>query len=365
MYDYIIIGAGLFGATFARLMTDKNKKCLVIDSRSHIGGNVYTEQVGDIHVHKYGPHIFHTNDDNIWKFVNQYADFDNFIFTPKAFINNKLYSLPFNLNTFDELWGCKDADSARQIIESQRTTQADNSLEQYALSTVGKDIYELLIKGFTAKQWGKDPKHLPASIIKRLPLRFERDNNYFNDKYQGIPKKGYTDLVNNLLKGIEVRLNVNYFDAKAELDALGHKVVFTGKIDEYFGYCFGELEYRTMKFETSTIDKSSYQGYGQVNYTSPDIPWTRIVEHKFLNEVAPNTDYTIITKEFPCVHTKAEIPMYPINDETNQRKYDLYYERSLLENNVIFGGRLAEYRYYDMHMVIGSAMKKVKNEIIL
>ncbi len=362
MYDYVIVGSGFFGATFARIATDNGKTCLVIDSRNHIGGNAYSENIDGIEVHKYGPHIFHTNDDDIWNFINRFTQFNNYIHTPKAIANGRVYSLPFNMHTFSEMWNCTSPSQALEIINSQRFDGNPTNLEEQALSLVGKDIYELLIKGYTAKQWCKDPKELPAFIIKRLPLRFTFDNNYFNDKYQGIPIEGYTKIFENMLNGIEVKLNVNYFENKEYFDSLGKKIVFTGKIDEYFDYEFGELEYRTLDFVHETHNTDNYQGISQMNYCDMNVPWTRIVEHKHFNKSKVN--HTIITKELPTVWSKDKIPYYPINDTLNQLKYQKYRDKADTLNNVIFGGRLSEYRYMDMHQVIGSSMAAIKKDLL-
>lgn len=359
-YDYLIVGAGMFGAVFAREMTDAGKKCLVIDSREHIAGNCYTENRGGIHVHMYGPHIFHTNDKRIWDYVNRFAEFNSFILNAKAYVDGRMYSLPFNMNTFYEVWGCTTPDQAKKIIETQKFIGEPTNLEEQALSLVGKDIYELLIKGYTEKQWKKDCKDLPSFIIKRLPLRFTYNNNYFNDRYQGIPVKGYTDLFKNLLSGIEVRLNTDYFKYKKEFDSLAKKVVFTGKIDEFFDYEFGELEYRTLKFEHLHVGKENYQGTAMVNYPNKDIPWTRIVEHKHFTDA--KTDYTIITKEYPIDWDRTKTPYYPINDARNTEIYKKYREKADSLDKFIFGGRLSDYQYYDMHQVIGAALKASKNE---
>jgi len=357
-YDYLIVGAGFFGATFARLATDDGKKCLVIDSRPHIAGNAYTERKYGIDIHKYGPHIFHTNDDNIWKFVNKFTKFNNFIYSPKSYFNDKIYSLPFNMNTFYEIWGCITPDYAKSIIESQKYKGEPTNLEEQALSLVGKDVYELLIKGYTEKQWMKDPKELPPDIIKRLPVRFTYDNNYFNDKYQGIPIDGYTKLFENILDGIEVQLNTNYFENKDYFDSLATNVVFTGKIDEYYNYEFGELDYRSLNFEHKELDVENFQGMAVMNYASSSVPWTRTIEHKHFTFA--KSDKTIITYEEPIKYTKNEVPYYPINDDKNQKKYNKYRDKSELQSKVIFGGRLSEYRYYDMHQVIASAHQKYK-----
>jgi UDP-galactopyranose mutase len=362
MYDYVIVGAGFFGATFARLATDAGKKCLVIDSRNHIAGNAYSEKKDDIEVHMYGPHIFHTNDDDIWSFINRFTKFNNYIHTPKALAKGKIYSLPFNMHTFSEIWGCTSPGQALEIINSQRFKGEPANLEEQALSLVGKDIYKLLISGYTLKQWRKHPRELPAFIIKRLPLRFTFDNNYFDDKYQGIPVDGYTQIFENMLDGIEVKLNTNYFENKDYFDSIAKKVVYTGKIDEYFNYEFGELEYRSLEFkhETHTID--NYQGVSQMNYCDIDVPWTRITEHKHFTKT--KTNHTIITKEIPTVWDRKQIPCYPINDVPNQLRYNKYRDKADSHTNVIFGGRLSEYRYMDMHQVIGSAMATARKELL-
>lgn len=361
-YDYLIVGAGFFGATFARLASDAGKTCLVIDNRSHIGGNAYTEDMDDIDVHMYGPHIFHTNDDRIWKFVNQFSEFNNFILSPKVYRDGKMYSLPFNMNTFYELWGCTTPKQAENMIENQRFKGQPTNLEEQALSLVGRDIYELIIRDYTQKQWQKDPKQLPAFIIKRLPLRFTYNNNYFNDKYQGIPTEGYTKMFEKMLDGIDVMLNKNYFDNREGWNMMAKKVVFTGKIDEFFDYRFGELEYRSLKFIHEKIDSSNFQGVAQVNYPSTDYEWTRIIEHKHFT--GAKTDHTIITKEIPDTWDKTKVPYYPINDEKNDQIYTKYRELADSTPNVIFGGRLSEYKYYDMHQVIASAMVTAKKELV-
>jgi UDP-galactopyranose mutase len=362
MYDYVIVGAGFFGATFARLATDAGKKCLVIDKRNHIGGNVYSENVDGIEVHKYGPHIFHTNDERIWQFINRFTKFNNYIHTPKALAKGKVYSLPFNMHTFSELWGCTTPSQALEIINSQRFQGEPANLKEQALSLVGKDIYNLLISNYTLKQWRKDPIDLPAFIIKRLPLRFTFDNNYFNDKYQGIPIDGYTQIFKNMLDGIEVRLDTDYFENTKYFKEISKKIVYTGKIDEFFDYKYGELEYRSLEFmhEVHTID--NYQGVSQMNYCDLDVPWTRIVEHKHFTGV--KTTHTIITKEIPTVWDKNQIPCYPVNDTINQIRYQKYRDEADEHNNVIFGGRLADYKYYDMHQVIGSALASAGKELL-
>jgi UDP-galactopyranose mutase len=360
-YDYVIVGAGFFGATFARLATDAGKKCLVIDSRNHIAGNAYTRKVDGIDVHEYGPHIFHTNNDGIWNFVNRFTEFNNFTLRPKAFVDGKLYSLPFNMNTFYSMWGCVTPEQAQKIIDQQKFNGEPTNLEEQALSLVGKDVYELLIKGYTAKQWMKDPKDLPTFIIKRLPVRFTYDDNYFNDKYQGIPTDGYTAMFTKMLDGVDVILNEDYFQKKAYYDSLAPKVVFTGKIDEYFGYEFGELEYRSLEFKHKHLeDTENFQGVVMMNYPESSVPWTRIVEHKHFTGVKSKS--TVITHEYPVEYNRNKVPYYPINDDKNQHIYNKYREKADSLKNVIFGGRLSEYRYYDMHQVIGSAMKAFKLE---
>ena len=360
MYDYLIVGSGFFGSTFARLATDAGKKCLVIEARKHIGGNAYSERRNDIDIHLYGPHIFHTNDDDIWNFINRFARFNNFVLSPKVFRSGRMYSLPFNMNTFHEVWGCTTPEQAQKIIDLQKFTGDPQNLEEQALKLVGKDIYELIIRDYTKKQWKKDPVDLPSFIIKRLPLRFVYDNNYFDDKYQGIPIDGYDKLFERMLDGIEVKVDVNYFENKQYWDSLAKKVVYTGKIDEYFGYEFGELEYRSLDFQHEFLEKPNFQGAAVVNYPDLDVPWTRIIEHKHFTRV--KNDVTIITKEIPTEWNRGKIPYYPINDTHNTAIYKKYTDKAKLESNVIFGGRLSEYRYYDMHQVIGSAMKEFRKE---
>ena len=362
MYDYLIVGAGFFGATFARLMTDAGKKCLVVDSRRHIGGNAYSERIEGIDVHLYGPHIFHTNDDDIWEFVNRFSKFNNFILSPKVKTKGKMYSLPFNMNTFYELWGCTTPEEAKKIIEKQRFKGTPKNLEEQALSLVGKDVYETLIKEYTSKQWKRHPKDLPADIIKRLPVRFVYDNNYFNDKYQGIPVDGYGALFQRMLEGTTIHLNTDYFASKDFLDRQAKKIVFTGKIDEYFNYEFGELEYRTLDFEHVKHDVENYQGVAQLNYPDLTIPYTRTIEHKHFTRV--KTPTTIVTTETPAKWSRGKIPYYPINDDKNNEIYKKYRDKAKTLDNVIFGGRLSEYRYYDMHQVIGSAMVAARKELL-
>lgn len=360
-YDYLIVGCGLFGSTFARLATDQGKSCLVIDKRNHIAGNCYSEKIEGINVHTYGPHIFHTSNKIVWNFVNRFAEFNNFILSPKGFYKGKLYSLPFNMNTFYEMWGVKTPSQAKEIIENQRFEGTPKNLEEQALSLVGKDIYETLIKGYTTKQWGKDPKDLPTFIIKRLPLRFVFDNNYFNDCYQGIPIGGYTQMFEKILDGIEVKLNTDYLSNREYFNSLAKKVVYTGCIDEFFDYKYGELEYRSLEFSHECLDVDNHQGLAQLNYCDTDVDYTRIIEHKHFEKT--NSEKTVITKEYPKQYKKGLTPYYPINDDMNQTLYKKYQEESKTLTNFIFGGRLSEYKYMDMHVVIESAINKFKGEL--
>jgi len=357
-YDYLIVGCGLFGTTFARLVTDAGKKCLIIDKRDHIAGNCYTENVDGINVHKYGAHIFHTSNKKVWEFVNRFAEFNNFINSPKAYSNGKLYSLPFNMNTFYELWGVKTPDSAQLILDQQRYMGPVFNLEQQALSLVGNDIYYTLIKDYTEKQWGRRAIDLPAFIIKRLPLRFTFDNNYFNDKYQGIPIGGYTKMFENMLDGIEVKLNTDYFSDKSYFNSLAKTVVYTGKIDEYFDYQYGELDYRSLRFDVKRLEEENHQGNAVINYCDMSTKYTRIIEHKHFE--GAKTDHTVITKEYPQTYERGLTPYYPINDDANQTLYKKYRDSAKSLTNVLFGGRLSEYKYMDMHVVIESAMNKAK-----
>lgn len=360
-YDYLIVGSGLFGAVFAHEAYKRGKTCLVIDRRSHAGGNVYCENVEGINVHKYGAHIFHTNDKTIWDYVNSFVEFNRYTNSPLAIYKDEMYNLPFNMNTFYQLWGVRTPQQAKEKIREQveklNITEPKN-LEEQALSLVGTDIYEKLIKGYTEKQWGRLATELPAFIIKRLPVRFTYDNNYFNDKYQGIPIGGYNKLLEGLLKDIEVRLNIDYFENRSEWDALADKIVFTGKIDQYYDYRYGQLEYRSLHFEHEVQDVENSQGNAVVNYTEREVPYTRIIEHKhFEFGTQPKT---VITKEYSMEWSSEKEPYYPVNDEKNSAVYKKYQQLAAEESKVIFGGRLAEYQYYDMHQVIGSALKKVK-----
>ena len=359
-YDYLIVGSGLFGATFARLATDAGKKCLVIDRKEHIAGNCYTHNDGGIHIHRYGPHIFHTSNKKVWEFVQRFADFNNFILSPKAWSNGKLYSLPFNMNTFYEMWGTYRPEDAKRKIDEQTYMGPVRNLEEQALFLVGTDIYETLIKQYTEKQWGRSARKLPSFIIRRLPLRFTYDNNYFNDRYQGIPIGGYTKMFEKMLDGIEVRINTDYLQDKEYFDSIAKKVIFTGPIDEYFDYSLGELDYRSLRFEEKRLGEENYQGNAIVNYCDNSRKYTRIIEHKHFEKV--DTDHTVITKEYPQKYRRGLTPYYPINDKTNQDLYKKYKEMSNSLTNVMFGGRLAEYKYMDMHVVIESAMNKFRGE---
>lgn len=356
MYDYLIVGCGLFGATFARLAVDNGKSCLIIDKRNHIGGNCYTEKIEGINVHKYGPHIFHTSNQTVWDFVNRFSKFNNFILSPKSFSNGKLYSLPFNMNTFYEMWRTTVPEHAKLIIESQKFRGKPTNLEQQALSLVGKDIYETLIKNYTEKQWGRSATKLPTYIIKRLPLRFTFDNNYFNDKYQGIPTDGYTQMINKMLENIEVKLNTDYFSNKEYFNSIANQIVYTGCIDEFFDCEYGSLEYRSLEFKEEYHSMDNFQGTAVINYCDKKYKYTRIIEHKHFEKV--NTKNTVITKEYPQEYVKGSIPYYPINSSNNQNLYKKYKDKSNSFKNFIFGGRLAEYKYLDMHVVIESAMNK-------
>lgn len=369
MYDYLIVGAGLFGATFAYEAKKRGKSVLVIDKRCHIGGNVYTEEVEGIQVHKYGAHIFHTSNKEIWDYVTGFAEFNRYTNEPVANYKGEMYNLPFNMNTFSKMWGVKTPCEAKAKIEEQikaaGITEPKN-LEEQAIKMVGVDIYEKLVRGYTAKQWGKDCKDLPAFIIKRLPVRFVYDNNYFNDKYQGIPVGGYTKIVEKMLEGIEVKLNEDFFEKKEEYLSLAKKVVFTGMIDEFYDYCFGQLEYRSLRFETEVLDCENYQGNAVVNYTEQEIPYTRIIEHKhfeFMCQDGTNNPKTVITREYPAAWSVGDEPYYPMNDEKNNALYQKYLEKAKSEDKVIFGGRLGMYKYFDMHNVIAAALECVKNEL--
>ncbi len=360
-YDYLIVGAGLFGSVFAHEMTKLNKKCLVIDKRNHLGGNVYCEEKEGINIHKYGAHIFHTNDQRIWDYVNQFATFNNYINSPMSLSKGKLYNLPFNMNTFYQLWGTRTPEEAKAVIDEQVAkygTKSPQNLEEQALSLVGKDIYETFIKEYTEKQWGKKATDLPAFIIKRLPVRYTFNNNYFNDRYQGIPVGGYNVIINGLLDGVDTKTGVDFFESRSELEALANNVVYTGKIDEFFQYKYGKLEYRSLRFENELHEIENYQGNAVVNYNDTEYPFTRIIEHKHFE--FGKQSKTIITKEYPEAWDQGKEAYYPINNDRNQEIYKKYKEESLKLNHIIFGGRLAEYRYYDMHQIIASSLAKVK-----
>ncbi len=369
MYDYLIVGSGLFGATFARQAADAGKRVLVIDKRPNIAGNIYTEDVEGIHVHKYGAHIFHTNDKQVWDYVTRFADFNRFTNSPVANYKGELYSLPFNMYTFNRMWGVVTPDEARARIDEQRKeiVGEPKNLEEQAISLVGRDIFEKLVKGYTEKQWGRDCKDLPAFIIKRLPVRMTFDNNYFNALYQGIPIGGYTKLVENLLDGVEVRLNCDYLENKAELDALTEKVVYTGPIDAYYNYRLGTLEYRSVRFETELLDIPNFQGNAAVNYTDRETPWTRIIEHKWFDfgKDAAGNDLprTVISREYSSEWKPGDEPYYPVNDEKNGALYQRYRALADGESRVIFGGRLGEYRYYDMDQTVAAALRLCAREL--
>lgn len=362
MYDYLIVGAGLYGAVFAQKAREAGKSVLVIDRRPNIGGNIYTQTVEGIHVHVYGAHIFHTNNKAVWEYVNRFAEFNRFTNSPVANYKGELYSLPFNMYTFNRMWGVATPQQAQAMIDAQRAeiTGEPQNLEEQAISLVGRDIFEKLVKGYTEKQWGRDCKDLPAFIIKRLPVRLTFDNNYFNALYQGIPMGGYTRLVENLLNGVEVRLNTDYLANKAELDALAHKVIYTGPIDAYFGYRLGCLEYRSVRFETELLDTPNYQGNAAVNYTDRETPWTRIIEHKWFQfgkaDDGSDLSKTVISREYSSEWKPGDEPYYPVNDAANGALYAKYKALAEKETNVVFGGRLGEYKYYDMDQVIAAAL---------
>jgi UDP-galactopyranose mutase len=362
-YDYLIVGTGFFGSICANELTKKGFKVLVIDNRPHIGGNCYTENRDNINVHIYGPHIFHTSNEDVWKWINQYISFNNFIYSPVANYKGEVYSLPFNMWTFSKLWNISHPLQAKEIIEEQGKEIGDpKNLEEQAIKLVGRDVYEKLIKGYTTKQWKKDPKDLPNNIIKRLPVRYTYDNNYFNDKYQGIPIGGYTQIFEQLLHGIDVRLNVDYFKNKEYFDGICNQIIYTGPIDRYYDYRFGELEYKTTSFDHNYFSIDNFQGVAVVNYTDIEVPYTRIIEHKHFEKII--TPGTWVTEETPIDYVPGKTePYYPVNDEINNTKYLKYKELSEKEINVSFGGRLAEYKYYDMHQVIESALNFIKSKI--
>lgn len=368
-YDYLVVGAGLYGAVFAHEAKQKGKSVLVIDKRPHIAGNVYSKQVEGIHVHQYGAHIFHTNNRKVWQYITKFAEFNRFTNSPVANYKGELYSLPFNMYTFNKMWGVTTPEEATQKIEEQRReiVGEPKNLEEQAISLVGRDIYEKLIKGYTEKQWGRDCKELPAFIIKRLPVRLTFDNNYFNALYQGIPIGGYTKMVEQMLADIEVHLNEDYLDKKDEYDAMAEKVVYTGAIDAYFDYRLGNLEYRSVRFENEILDIPNYQGNAAVNYTDRETPWTRIIEHKWFefgkDENGNDLPKTVISKEYSSEWKPGDEPYYPVNDEKNGALYQAYKELADQESNVIFGGRLGEYKYYDMDAVIAAALDMCEKEL--
>lgn len=369
MYDYLVVGAGLYGAVFAREATNRGKKVLVIDKRNHIAGNVYTEKVEGINVHKYGAHIFHTNNKKVWQYINEFIEFNRFTNSPVANYKGELYSMPFNMYTFNKMWNVTTPEEAEKIIAEQRKEikAEPKNLEEQAISLVGRDIFEKLVKGYTEKQWGRDCKDLPAFIIKRLPVRYTFDNNYFNALYQGIPIGGYTKLVENMLEGIDVKLGIDYLENKKELDNLSNKVVYTGPIDAYFNYSLGTLEYRSVRFENEILDIPNFQGNAAVNYTDRETPWTRIIEHKWFefgkDEDGNELPKTVISKEYSSEWKKGDEPYYPVNDEKNERLYHKYKELAKNEYNIIFGGRLGEYKYYDMDAVIDAALQMAEKEL--
>ena len=361
-YDYLVVGSGLYGAIFAHEANKRGKKVLVIDKRPNIAGNIYTEEVEGINVHKYGAHIFHTNNKEVWQYITQFAEFNRFTNSPVANYKGELYSLPFNMYTFNKMWGVVTPEEAAAKIEEQRQKikGEPKNLEEQAISLVGRDIYEKLIKGYTEKQWGRPCNELPSFIIKRLPVRLTFDNNYFNALYQGIPMGGYTKMVENMLEGIEVRLNTDYLENKEELDSLADKVVYTGPIDAYFNYKLGTLEYRSVRFETEVLDKPNFQGNAAVNYTDAETPWTRIIEHKWFE--FGTQPKTVISREYSSEWKLGDEPYYPVNDEKNGALYAEYKKLGEAETKVIFGGRLGEYKYYDMDAVIAAALERVKKE---
>ena len=369
-YDYLIVGAGLFGAVFAQEAKKAGKKVLVIDKRPNIAGNVYTEQVEGIHVHKYGAHIFHTNNKEVWEYVNRFATFNRFTNSPVANYHGELYSLPFNMYTFNRMWGVVTPQEAAARIEEQRKAAGitePKNLEEQAISLIGTDIYEKLVKGYTEKQWGRPCTELPAFIIKRLPVRLTFDNNYFNALYQGIPVGGYTKMVQNMLEGIEVRLNSDYLEDRSSWDALAEKVIYTGPIDAFFSFCYGALEYRSVRFETELLDIPNFQGNAAVNYTDRETPWTRIIEHKWFefgkDEKGNDLPKTVISKEFSSEWKLGDEPYYPVNDAKNGQLYEKYRALADAEQKVVFGGRLGEYKYYDMDQVIASALEAAAHSL--
>lgn len=361
LYDFVIVGAGFYGAICAHELTKAGKSVLVLEKRNHIGGNCYTHNIDGVHVHEYGPHIFHTNDQKIWDWINQFAEFNNYKNTPVANYKGEIYSLPFSMWTFSQMWGVKTPEEAKAKIESQRYEGKVSNLEEQALSLVGKDIYEKLIKGYTTKQWRKDPKELPASIIKRLPVRFTYDNNYFNDKYQGIPVGGYTQIFERLLDGVNIKFNIDYFENRAQWDTIAKNVIYTGPIDKFFDYEHGDLEYKSIRWENELMDTDNHQGCAVMNYTDVETQHTRVIEHKYFDDQNQKTTY--VSKEFPQEYKRGVEPFYPVNDETNTEIYRKYKAKADAIPNIHFGGRLATYKYYDMHQVIASALHDVETKL--
>lgn len=363
-YDYLIVGAGLFGAVFAHEAKKCGKTCLVIDKRDHIGGNIYTEEMEGIQVHRYGAHIFHTSRERVWEYVNQFAKFNHYVNSPVAIYKDELYNLPFNMNTFHQLWGVKTPAEAKAKIQGQIARMNivhPKNLEEQALAMVGQDVYEKLVEGYTRKQWGRECKELPAFIIKRLPLRYTYDNNYFNDRYQGIPVGGYTKMVKKMLDGVQVCLNTDFFHEREKWMEQADKVVFTGMIDQYYDYCYGQLEYRSLRFETETLDMGNYQGNAVVNYTDYEVPYTRIIEHKHFE--FGTQEKTVITREYSAKWEPGQEPYYPINDPKNDALYEKYQRRAFAEKKVLFGGRLGMYRYMNMDQVVEEALNLAQNEL--
>ena len=359
MYDYLIVGAGLFGAVFANEATKRGKKCLVIEKRNHIAGNIYTEDIEGICVHTYGPHIFHTKNKKVWDYVNNLVEFNHYVNCPVAFYKDEVYNMPFNMNTFSRLWGIKTPQQAKEIIQKQIEEAGivePKNLEEQAISMVGKDIYQKLVKGYTEKQWGRDCKELPSFIIKRLPVRFTYDNNYFDDPYQGVPKGGYTQIVEKLLEGIDIELNADYFDNKAKWDGMAKQIVYTGMLDKLFDYCYGHLQYRSLRFETKVLDTDNFQGNAVVNYTEREVPYTRIAEHKHFD--FGKQPKTVVTYEYPATWTEGAEPFYSVNDDVNEPIAQKY-KALAKEKNIILGGRLGDYRYYNMDAVIERALAVV------